>query len=396
MKKFIKNIQVILFFLGSFNFELAIQCAQHNRIKYACIGLTIPFIGFLAFWGGIDIASQVSENCVVRISAGIVWSIIIMLFDFMLIAFSKSKSKLLLGLRIIASLAIALIVAPPVPLMLSHAKVDAALNIEKSTQINLADSIFQAQVNEIVMPIKKASDTLNIRQQSFVEESLTGKGPHYDIKYDNFKRDSITHVKQQSIADSTVTALEKKHLATKLVMEQVSFNDYVTKVEMLFKLAITEPYIGLVFFAILTFLLIAETTALVYKNSLNNDAEDEYNLLLKKLAQNISQNVITLIDDYSINTNKQKSLVSKAEYEENIISTNEKIIELFKNKIKQSFTTEKLIADLLKGIDEKDTTNYAITKNIIEEYKKLLGSIKESPNEPKQEPPYQPITFSKN
>jgi hypothetical protein len=394
MKNFKNKLVSILLFLGGFNRKVALSCADHNLRKYIFIGMTVPFTGFLAFIGGVDIASQITHSWLARLVAGVVLSIIIMLFDTMLIVFSKSNSKLLMALRVTASLAIAFIVAPPIPLMLSHDKVNNALNFEKSAAINVLDSAFHLKVDAIQAPIKILRDTLNARQQTFFTEGLTGHENLYEDKKDNFRRDSLSFTIEKAAADSSVRALEKIHLASKAVKEKFSFGDYVSQVQMMGKLALKDFYIGVVFFSCIIFLLIAETSPIVYKSVLNGDKEDEYNIKIAALKTKLNEKAVCEIKDMVESNSSLNAKANAVNHEENVVAINEQIIELLKNKVKQTYAAEKLLNDLIEGIDSKDPSKFPLTLGVIEAQKKLLGDDIKKP--PKQEPPYQSITFSKN
>jgi hypothetical protein len=393
MKIISRKMQLLLCFLAHYNYKVVKSCGQHNQIKYMAIGLTIPFIMSLAFLGGMDIVAQITDNWLAILLGGIVWAGIIGTFDWLLIVFSKSKSKVLLGLRVLVSLCIALIVSPPVPLMLSHDKVEAALQKDKQVATDNENALYDSRINEIELPIAERFDTLQKRQQVFINEALTGKGPLFRIKYENFQRDSASFEVKRKEADSAVASLNKQRVASINTIQSVKFGDYVTKVEKLFTLAVKEPYIGLVFFSMLIVLIIMEASALIFKYTTNNDLSDEYNVKISLLNGQQNLNAGKHIEKLAGNIEEINELTGEAEQQLKKIVINQQFIDLLKTEVKQVYAVEKLIEDLLKGLNAKDAEEYKITKSIIDKYRQYLAgqNVKNSGDKP-----FESVTFSKN
>lgn len=266
------------FALGGYDPRLAKLCSPPAQARYRAVGNSIWLIGFLAFFGGMDIASEITNSWPWRIGAGLIWSSIIMRFDYMLIIFSKSNNAGFTTLRILTSLLIAVIVCPPVALMISCDKVTRALQEQYDTAIHQADSTYKIQRNDLLQPLSAERDHLLQKRDSLLHEGLTGHKTRFNDRKSAFEHDSLAfEQKKKAIADE-LTLLEQMHNTHINGIHPPAHTDYIGKVEMLFLLSVKFPFIGIIIFSLIGLLIIIESSALIIKAQTNRP-EEEINVL---------------------------------------------------------------------------------------------------------------------
>jgi len=283
--KYITNfIRTFFSLLAGFDPKVVAISSAHMQIRYIAIGFMLIFTSSLAFLGGFEISETFTHILIFRLLIASGYAVFIFCIDFFFVIYMQGTSAWVMGFRIAISILLSLFVALPIPLHLSKDKVESTLQQQSITAIANADSIHFNKIEQLKQPLIDIESQMIKAQKDYVREGLTGHLGKYDDKLGSYKKDSIRYATSKAELDSTIKVLNQNHAVQKAVLEQKKDNDFFSKVECLFSLAVSNPYIGIPYFIFLIVIVMAETSVIIFKKSLDT-AEDEYKLIQKKMVE---------------------------------------------------------------------------------------------------------------
>lgn len=281
MKNFIRTFFCLL---AGFDPKAVALTSVHMQIKYVAIGFMLIFTTCLAFFGGFEISDTFTHALSYRLLIAAGYAIFIFCIDFFFVVYMQGTSAWVMLIRIAISVLLSIFVALPIPLRLSSDKVDFALKQQKASEIATADSLHFAKIESLKQPIDDIEKEMIAAQKAYVREGLSGHLGRYEDKLASYRKDSVRYVLAKHQFDSVAGILNVNHAEQKAVLESKASDDFFSKVECLFRLAVSNPYVGIPFFIVLIVVVMAETSVIIFKKSLDT-ADDEYKLIQKKIVE---------------------------------------------------------------------------------------------------------------
>lgn len=321
MKKFIHRFLVLC--AGS-DEDILDKCPRSEHIKHAGFGSLVLVPATLGLFSMTYAISTFVSNPYLYVLAGLVWAIIVFVFDrFIVSSFRKKKSiakdakSVTFISRIIFSAFVGIAVAHPLVLLYFHDSIEVNMDEVANAKIDSIENVYQLQKRNyqlqndtIYRSIAALSDTIH-RQEGILHDEIkgvvrgddrttgkAGEGPtfKYDTAYLNRLYNDLaqTKISNEAKKNENNIAITKLDSIKSAKVKRLTFSrDYLEREKALSRLEDSNSIIRITTWFLILFFILVDILPVTWKGLTSKGPYDEYlNEIELKIRNEVQEKII--------------------------------------------------------------------------------------------------------
>ena len=283
------------------------KCPRSEHIKHAGFGALVLVPATLGLYSMTYAISTFVQSPYLYISAGIVWALIVFIFDRFIVSSFRKKDSIARDIRsvtfisrIVFSTFVGIAVAHPLVLLYFHKSIEVNMDERAHSQMDSIEQVYTAQIKNYQLDIDTLSrnlvgisDTIHNQENILHDEiigvvrgdqktsGIPGQGPtfKYDTAYLHRLYSQLEATKAMNIRKRADDSLNMKRLDSirSAKINRLTFSrDYLERESALRRLSASNPIIRFTTWFLILFFILVDILPVTWKGLTNRGPYDEY------------------------------------------------------------------------------------------------------------------------